>query len=883
MIVAEHRRMLFSDKADIAPFKPGATIAEIVASFDTPLEFKTHGAVYLKRGAGDEGHIVDREFWHCVKPKDGTALFISCVPQGGGGGGGGSGKQVFQIVAAIALIALTAWVGGGGLAFLAPTLFGAGTIGASVAAAAVGVAGSAALSLLSKPAAGNALASSGGDAGTVGNASLGSAGISQNPLRAYQQVPAVLGIIRVSPGLLARPFTTIENNDQVLHMVCGVCGPCEITDLKINETDIADLPSGVLEYETREGWDDDAALTLVTESAFQENINLAMSTHRLDTDQLTLIDPASGSYPKAHIFRTARNTDNFRMTLNFGGGLANYNDTNDVAIPFRIRIRKVGDVSWTKLPEIHINASRREAFRQEIWLQWGGSSDEAALATGGLPSSRLFKRVYFKNTEWTADSYFDNGGTGTTVSTLKHIYPDADSITVFLDTGTFPIGEYDVEITRGFSDAASNYTDTSYTAGLFTSRTVVGPTESIPTQANRAQAVAIENYTSFRNQYPINARGLALIAIKARNLQVNSLSAIFGSYVDGVVTNNPADLLYHVWTGAQNARPLDAALIEDLSTWKADCTSAGLSCNHVVTEGSVEQIATLIAACGDAILRRSDKWGVVMDKDRSAEPVTASFTPGNMTAPLTMRKTFVTGARALIPSFNDATRDYVNRELEFPVYDDGVPSSESTLTEAAPYDGLTTEALVTRRATLDLRRARCRTVRYSWDTDLAHIKSKKGSLVGLQHDVLIDYIATGRVKSYIASGGNLVSVTLNTDLPDIPVASYASYWDVPNVWRVGNVWDLSAWPIGMQIELADSSIVTIPVASVDGRTLIVDGTVAAPSNIRTTSHKNGGSQVAVGPVDRESRRVILTSIMPKDDFFAQLEAIDEAPQIFAGL
>lgn len=882
MIMVEHRRMLFSEKADIQAFKPGATIAEIIAAFDTPAEFETHGAVYLKRDAADEGHVVDRAHWDRVRPKDNTALFISCVPQGGGGGGDG-GKQIFAIVAAIALIALTAWIGGGGLAFLAPTLFGSGTIGASVAAAAVGVAGSAALSLLSKPAAGNALPASGGDAAAASGGSLGAAGISQNPLRAYQQVPAVRGIIRVSPGLLARPYTTIENNDQVLHMVCGVCGPCEITDLKINETDIADLPSGVLEYETREGWSDDAPLTLVTESAFQENINLAMSTHRLDSDQLTLVEPASGSYPKAHIFRTARNTDNFRMTLNFGGGLANYSDASEVAVPFRIRIRKFGDAAWIKLPEIHINASRRDAFRQEIWLQWGGASDESILNTGGLSGSRLFKRVYYKNSEWTADTYFDEGASGTTISTLKHIYPDADSVTVFLHTDTFDIGEYDVEITRGFSDAASNYTETSYTTGMFTYRTLSGSAQAIPTQKDRAQSVAIEDYTSFRNEYPINARGLALIAIKARNLQVNSLSAIFGSYVDGVVTNNPADLLEDVWCGAQNAKPLAAASIEDLSTWKTACTTAGLTCNHVVTEGSVEQITTLIAACGDAVIRRSDKWGVVMDKDRSAEAITGIFTPGNMTSPLTTRKTFITSARALIPSFNDETRDYVRREFLLPVYDDGVPSSETTLTEAAPYDGLTTEALVTRRARLDLRRARCRTLKYSWGTHLAHIKSKKGNLVGLQHDVLIDFIATGRVKTYTTSGGNLISVTLNTDLPDLSVASYASFWDVPNIWNVGNVWDLTSWPIGMQIELADSSITTIPVASVEGRTLIVSGTVATPSGIRTTAHRNGGSQVAVGPVDSETRRVILTSIMPKDDFFAQLEAIDEAPEIFAGL
>ena len=301
MINVAYRKIWCSEETDVRQFPPGTTVAEIVASFDTPLEFEKNGAVYLVPSVSDPdvdffgGHMVDRRHWHRVKPKASAAIAITCMPMGGDGGG----KQVLQIVGAIALIAATMWLASpSGLAFFAPMFATAeaAQIAAYVAAAAVGVGGSLALQMLSRPSAG--VPDFGGPSGA--GAGLGSAGISQNTIAGYRQVPGVLGIIRVSPPLLARPFTTIENGDQVLHMIVGTCGPCEITNIKINDTAIEDLPTGVLEYETRTGQDalgQNEPLTLITQSGFEENINRPMSMHRLENDQITLVEPASGSYP----------------------------------------------------------------------------------------------------------------------------------------------------------------------------------------------------------------------------------------------------------------------------------------------------------------------------------------------------------------------------------------------------------------------------------------------------------------------------------------------------------------------------------------------------------------------------------------------------------
>jgi hypothetical protein len=139
-VIVEHRRTLWSELSEIRELPAGLTVAEIVATLLTPVEFSRFGAVYIKAGPQDRGHVLERCYWHRIRPKPGTALFVSCVPHGG------DGKNVFATIAAIALIALTVWVGAGGLGSLFNAAFlGAGTTGAYLASAAVAVAGPAVL------------------------------------------------------------------------------------------------------------------------------------------------------------------------------------------------------------------------------------------------------------------------------------------------------------------------------------------------------------------------------------------------------------------------------------------------------------------------------------------------------------------------------------------------------------------------------------------------------------------------------------------------------------------------------------------------------------------------------------------------------------------
>ena len=879
-IACEFKRTIFSEHRDDRLFEAGMTVAEIVDMFDKPAEFSAFGAVILydpDRHGLDEhglpnGQWIEREYWHRIRPKAGMAIFVSVVPHGGGGGS--SGKSIFALVAVIALIALTAWVGGGGLAFLAPGLLGAGTIGAHVAAAAIGIAGATAISLLTKPAAGQI-----SQASAAAGMTLGSAGITQNKISPYQQLPAVLGTFRTSPSFLASPFTTIENGEQVVHAIVGLPGKYDISDIRIDTTPVADLPTGVLEYETRAGDASDADLTLITESGFEQTPGSELSKHRLDTDSQTLLQPVTSSYPKEQIVRTARRCNRFRITLQFPSGVAYALNSNKILLSFRLRLRRVGSSTWINLPEVQFEASIRSGLRQEIWLWFGRDEGEVlAEATG----QTFWPRFYLRNSEWTANSYFNSGDAATPSANSAHCYAGANGIYFFLDESTFAVDQYDIGITRGFADTAgSNFTATSYIGGLFTYRTFSDPNYKIPDQSLTVAATILENYTSFRDEYPIARRGMAMIAVKAHNLAINSISAIFSSYAGtGAATDNPADLLSFVLTGNLNGRPLDPARLESLSTWKSHCTSVSLACNALITQGSVEQAAAMVAIAGEALLRRSDKWGVVIDQDRSAESVVASFSPSNMTSPLTITKNFLAGAaQGVLPSFHDETQDYAVTDLPLAIFDDGVEQSDLNLVEGASYDGLTTAAQVTRRAKRDLRAMRMRSIKYQFGTHLNQLNIKKGSLVGLSHDVLIDTYAAGRVKAFTVDSGNLIDVTLNTDLLDLPPASFgANFFVWPMNWfRGSNMFTGDGPELSVQIENADGTILTVPIGSVDGRTLAIAGTVAAPAALKKSC------MASVGPVDRVTRRVILADITPADDFHATVTCVDEAPAIYQNL
>lgn len=869
-------------------FKDGVTLAEVVdflhVNTIVPQEFESHGACYLEQG--DKGCIVERANWHLVRPKPNVGVFISTIPKGGGKQGG---KNTFALIAAIALIAVVAFVSAGGIGFLAPSLMalvGPQTIGASIAAAVVGAAGGALIGMLTQPNVGNTGGSS---------SSLGSAGIQQNTLSAFAQVPAVRGKMLVTPPLLARPYTETVGNDQYIHAVCGITGPCLIENIKINGIPIEAYSSTQLTYEVRQGFADDTPLTLVTKCGFEEGPNESLPKHAVRSDDGSsdsdLVPNSTTSYPRPLLYRTCRDCDDFRILLSFPGGLYQTTDTSFASTGLRIRMRAIGSPTWINLPSLVLKSNSKSGFRVALWFHWDYTS-----MTSGFSSNLILQPIAHANSmggdegSFQCDPWWDpSSGSGSRIADNcwnddyeMHFYMDKDA--------TMPKGQYIFEITKGYVSPDGNTAlnnpftdDDGNDYGFYSYFDLSGSQRQIKPVGKVTGEAVVQSYTSFRNVYPINETGLAMIAVKAKNMAVQSISAEFTSIVpvwNGSIwdednpepSSSPPALLRDVMFNSDNNElPLDPGLLDTLDDWFDYCVAEDYTCDTFVQNGSVEKVANLIAQSGNAALRRNGKWGVIIDRDLSAEGVVQFFNSMNMLSPLTISIGYKELPNLTRATFLDRTNDYQQTEILVP--DDGYTELTYTLSEATSMDGIVEEAKVQRAVLMTMRRTRLRRTKYTFDTKRIWLRAQKGDLVGVMHPVLKEFLADGRVRSWTTSGGDLATVTLDTEaigLEPLP----ANFFDAINVFNLTNA--IGPEIAGITIELPTGAVVTYPITAVSGKTFTIATGNAIPAGFKQ------GLVASVGTYLQEYRRLIIAGISPRENLGATITLIDEAPGIHEG-
>lgn len=245
----------FSARREFRRFAPGMTLEEIVAAAQPDIVLRRHAHVWIG------GHYVPRAHWARVRPRAGTRLAIRMVPMGGGGGG----KNPLRTVLSLALMAVMPSVSASltGMLKLGEATF----LGRAVTFG-VGLAGQLALNALAPP-------SRARYAGVKESPTLFIQG-ARNHAKPFSRVPRVLGRHRMVPPLGAEAYTETIGNDQYLRMlfVWGY-GPLEVSDLKIGETPLSDFEG--VEVETRQGYDDDAPLTLYSNSVLQNDLQVALT------------------------------------------------------------------------------------------------------------------------------------------------------------------------------------------------------------------------------------------------------------------------------------------------------------------------------------------------------------------------------------------------------------------------------------------------------------------------------------------------------------------------------------------------------------------------------------------------------------------------------
>lgn len=827
------------------------------------------------------GTPIPPALWGMVKPRPvaaGVPVEVTFhLPLRDGGDGGGDGKSAFALIAAIGLTLATGFIGGGGLSFLGAS-FQAGRMGAQLAAAGTALLGSLLLNALVPPPSLDDMSArdSRRDASARGNV-----------LEPNGPVPRVVGERKVFPPLLAEPLVTYDGQDEVVEAVFGLSGPHRLTDIRVGDAPAGDIVG--LQVQTREGWPGDKPLNLVRRYGRTEAVQSELRGHQVDPDNGARLDrdiDASLAVPQPMLLMTRPAPDEHQLQMAFLQGLYRQaSDGDRLRVPLRIRLRLAGSSAWRNLPELHFEGAETRQRRAVVRLVWGGNTRLPRVgADAGFVAAFTDvpgQDVSPETDGWQADAYFYDGAGDTYIwrnnfgtTGLRHVLADRHECAIWLDPADWPKGRYEVEVMRGCAVRGATWSNANYTTGgalrdLFA---YVGSDRLVPySRAGVTDTLALVRSVSVWHAPPVATDEFALIAMRARNRALERVSVVAGGYVrdwdgsgwhDWAVTDNPAPHLRDIFAGRLNADPVPEAVIDndELVAWRADCVASGYKVNALMDSVTVAEAALVVAANGFARPYMSEVWGVVRDYDRSADAPVQVFTPRN-SANFSWSRAFPALPDGFRVNFSDAAEDYAARQIT--VLRPG--ATDRGRTEQVTYEGVTTEAEARRRALYDLRQLEARGTFYKIDVPPEAIICRRGSLVGLVHDSLLRQSAAARVLE-----GGTTSVVLDTIVPTV-LEPHVD--DVADFDAVANVDDLGVVTAAV-VRRSDGSVATHALANATGESDVLTFASAVDPVA-------AGDLVAVGPLHREQRRLIVLAIEPRDEFEASMTLVDEAAELFA--
>ncbi len=857
----------------------GLTIAEMIERMPVAGDFRQRGTVTVN------GAVMPAGVWHLVRPKSDTVVTMH-LPAAGGGDD--SGKAVFAFIASLALTVAAGWIVGGGLA-TKTGWFAAGSLSASVLAGSVSLIGSLLLSSLVSPPVERR--DSERQRRNPDNASA-----EGNVLEPNGSVVRVVGERKVFPPFACEPFTYFDGPDEVVEATYILAGPHRITDVRVGAASVADAG---IEFEVREGWPGDLPLTIPRQQSFTETPQDEIRGHVVsDSDNRTIDDTVGGAsqaLPQIYVLATRDMPDEHQLQIAFPQGLFKQNNTTPDPIarrvPMRLRMRRRGAADWINLPELHFQAANIGLIRATIRLQWvdvavnspGAASNEGWVEARRSCAAQVVAPV---NAQYDADAYFGttddawlNSGNVSTTG-VQFVSMDRYTCLIQLEKATFEPGLWEIEIKRGASFNPANYVSSAYTVSsvIWDFYGVQGtPGMIVEERGNTSDSVVMLRSVSIWNEHPLPTSDFACMAVRARNRKVDRLSCVAGGYVldwDGVgwrnwtVTDNPAPHFRDILIGRLNVDPIEPGDIDEdsLLDWRARCIAEGFTCNALIQGSTVQEAAQIVAACGYAAPRMSEKWGVAVDYDRSAESPIQIFTPLNSSS-YSWTKAFARVPDGFRVTFDDAARDYqTDQEL---VLRPGNTWDTSKI-EQARYEGLVDRDRVIARAIYDQSIPIYRSCFHTLDAPAESIVCQKGDLIGLVHETIDETVGFARIVDVTFNGGgNVSAIVLDAGMPVFGEPGFNAITDMGLVSDMGMIGATA----GAAVRRTDGTVFAAAV-TVSGTTLTF-GTPQAPAGIEP------GCLVSFGRLGMEFLRLVVYSVRPKDqDFTATITAVDEAPELF---
>lgn len=830
----------------------------------------------------DDSDPIPPEMWLRVKPKAGRSVSFAIVPQGSGGSG--------QMLAQIGLIAAQ------GLLKMIP---GVGPL----LSAAVGIGGSLLMAKMAeqevKP------------EKRTQPKQLGEAGFSDNSLRPYDQFPTVVGTRRVPARYIAPPFLSRDRDNETGVAIIGLAGRHELRDPLVDGAQL-----DAIDTFTREGDSSDPDPKIYKTVAWQEagrtlsNVNVE---YDVDANiKQTMINSDNGipsvikyDLPKWQYYRLGNVRTPNRMVLDFtlDQGLASLSSggaVGDAVIPLRMKFSKPGQADkWLPMLIVRLKDNSGQPTRLQLIIEFAANP-------GGFPANptkNVWRQAYANTgmqnltgggtypaaVDCSADTYY---GTGAVASNV--IISAPNKCTIYAPPQTLGIdGTWRFGIQRGcgvpvvlsgttyfrVSDAQYNRVGGS---NVFENTDLFGFYNAVPSIPAISEAIEDQIYivgntltldyvTRIHDIPPVDATGIATFEVQTQNQRVDQLTVLASRYVDKAwngtawidqphVSSNPAEIAYDICTNASPAllqRPLPATLIDaaEFGAWADFCTAQGYECNAYLTDLTVEQALQIVFQAGHAYLRRSQTWGVVIERSRASESPVHVFSPRNSRR-FTITKTFEHKPHALRVTFDDEDDDFQTRP-DLLVYAPGYDETNARLFESVSYPGITREWQAIRRAQRDLAIRYYRNKAYSLETDTRYLVCERGSLVGINHVVLNSahgFASIREVRRQVIGGvTKITGLVLDTEI------------------------DMQPTTTGIAIS-TDNGAVTVATVASTGASRLREITFAA--SLTDDANIREGCTVTCGAVGLEYIRAIVDDIQAGADFTAQLTLYDEAPEIF---
>ena len=727
----------------------------------------------------------------------------------------------------------------------------------------------------------------------------GASGSTINILDKGDQIPAVIGTHRVSMQAAGPPWTVMAGGGNIdTYQIFALQGEHDLSEIYVNDTPAGSFPSGALQTETRTGSDSDTALTLATRCHFEEileeelpRFEIISSSTRLLVDQTT----PTNSAPEEVVHTTKGNAKEIWVRFLLPNGLIRSGNISSTGI--RMRMRPKGSSTWRNIPEFRLRGNYSERKWLEVRFIFGPDPG------GGRPinfnnytfPALMWNRIYASfatiySFQYDADPYFGPYESNQGGSLTQHYDAGSDVCTFWLDpndpSNPWPISEtgYEIAIKRGYGGGqlrtfnGSFYFDIDGSPGSW----AIGDNgqRTLPESSD----IIWHSLTTVRDEYPGPAidKNYALLAVKARNIRLTSVSALAkgrtriysgGNWDTIAETDNPAAWARRIFIDKYAAYPMPDSVRSDadFQAWYDYCAAQGLKV-HMVVEGgmTIDRLFALLCDAGYAKPRNGATRGVWIDQNKSSDEIEGIITAVNAQG-LTIAKPYDEVPQAYTVSFYDETKDYAKGE-ERTLYRNGYSALTPHLkSQALAAPGKTIAAEVDQWALRRLNQAQERPMRFQVRMDWEFLKFNVGSLVGLAMDTLDTKYSAAVVKSVQTNAGNVTGLTLYSGL-SLPLAFENNMWERPNWWSPSNHWTQTAIRVGIQY--LDNEIVY---KSVNENT--VTDTLTFETPFATNADLAEGCVIWVGPSGSEPRRVLVEEITPAEDLTALITLTDEAPSI----